>query len=105
MFNLFGNDEGHDDRVEAQADLLRGLGYSDVRADHTSEYPDPKKRNGRVPDVTADSPFGRDPVVEIDTGTTTSKRDQRQLDDLSSGLDLDESLIQIDDDDRLFGGW
>ncbi|MDS0280222.1 hypothetical protein NDI85_20770 [Halomicroarcula sp. S1AR25-4] len=104
MFDLFG-DDGHDDRVEAQADLFNTLGYSDVRADHTSDYPDPEQRNGRVPDVTADSPFGRDPVVEIDSGTTTSKRDQRQLDDLESGIGPDERLVQIDDDDQLFGGW
>jgi hypothetical protein len=105
MFDLFGGDDDHDDRVESQADLFSDLGYSDIRADHTSEYPDPKKRNGRVPDVTADNPFGRDPVVEIDTGRGTSKRDQRQLDDLSSGLDPDETLIQVDEDDRLFDGW
>ena len=105
MFNLFGGDDDHDDRVESQADLFRNLGYTDIRADHTSEYPDPKKRNGRVPDVTADNPFGRDPVVEIDSGTTTSKRDQHQLDDLSSGLGPNEDLVQIDDDDRLFDGW
>lgn len=105
MFDFFGGSDDHDDRVESQADLLRNLGYSDIRADHTSEYPDPEKRNGRVPDVTADTPFGRDPVIEIDTGTNTSERDQNQIDDLSSGLGPDEDLIQIDDDDQLFGGW
>jgi len=105
MFNLFGSDDDHDDRVESQADLFKDLGYTDIRADHTSEYPDPKKRNGRIPDVTADNPFGRDPVVEIDTGENTSNRDQRQLDDLSSGLEPDETLIQVDGDHRLFDSW
>ncbi|MDB2283401.1 hypothetical protein PM030_16180 [Halorubrum ezzemoulense] len=105
MFDLFGDGDDHDDRVESQADLLNDLGYSDVRADHTSEYPDPKKRNGRVPDVTANNPFGHDPVVEIDTGRDTSKRDQRQLSDLSSGLDPNKNLIHVDGDDRLFNGW
>ncbi|WP_144050473.1 hypothetical protein [Halorubrum persicum] len=87
------------------AELLRDLGYSDIRADHTSAYPDPEKRNGRVPDVTAYSPFGRDPVVEIDTGTNTTTRDQRQLSDISTGLDPNESLLQVDCDDPLFDGW
>lgn len=105
MFDLFDADEDHDDRVESQAKLLRDLGYSDVRADHTSDYPDPEKRNNRVPDVTADSPFGRDPVVEIDTGTNTTTRDQRQLGDLSTGLDPNEDLIQVDGNDPLFDGW
>jgi hypothetical protein len=105
MLDLFDSDADHDNRVESQADLLRNLGYSDIRADHTSKYPDPEKRNSRIPDVTADSPLGRDPVIEIDTGMNTSKRDQRQLDDLSSGLGLNEDLIQVDDDDRLFDGW
>lgn len=105
MINLFGGDDDHDDRVESQANLLRNLGYSDVRADHTPEYRDPEKRNGRVPDVTADSPFGPDPVIEVDSDSTTSKRDQRQLDDLSAGLGPDEHLVHVDEDDRLFGGW
>lgn len=87
------------------AELLRDLGYSDIRADHTSAYPDPEKRNGRVPDVIADSPFGHDPVVKIDTGTNTTTRDQRQPSDLSTGLDPNESLIQVDGDDPLFDGW
>lgn len=83
MFDLFGgSDDDHDDRVESQAVLLRNIGYSDIRADHTSGYPEPEKRNGRVLDVTADGPFGNDVVVEVDIGTNTSKRDQRQLDDL-----------------------
>jgi len=55
--------------------------------------------------VTADNLFGRDPVVEINTGKNTFKRDQRQLDDLSSELDSDETLIQVDADDRLSDGW
>lgn len=105
MFDLIrGADDDHDERVESQADLLRDLGYSDIRADHTLEYPDPNERNERVPDVTAEGPFGNDVVVEIDTGADTSKRDQRQLDDLSSGLGSNEDLIHIDDDDRLFDG-
>lgn len=106
MFDLFGGgDDDHDDRVESQADLLGDLGYADIHADHTSEYPDPEKRNGRVPDVTAEGPFENDVMVEVDTGTNTSKRDQRQLDDLSAGLGPDEDLVHIDDDDRLFDGW
>mgnify|MGYP000421629212 CR=1 FL=1 len=106
MFNLFGGgDDDHDERVESQADLLGDIGYSDIRADHTSKYPDPKKRNGRVPDVTADGPFGDDVVVEVDTGTNTSNRDERQLDDLSEGLGPDENLVHIDGDERLFHSW
>lgn len=105
IFGPFGGDDDHDGRVESQADLLRDLGYSDIRADHTSEYPDPRERNGRIPDVTTNNPFGRDPVVEIDTGGETSKRDQRQLSDLSSGLDPNEALIQVEEDDLLLDGW
>lgn len=36
MFDLFGGDDDHNDRVESQADLFRDLGYSDIQADHTS---------------------------------------------------------------------
>jgi len=79
MFDLFGGSDDHNERVESQAELLENLVYSDIRADHTSEYPDPKERNGRIPDVTANGPFGNDVVVEVDTGTNTSNRDQRQL--------------------------
>ena len=108
MFNLFGgNDDAadHDERVEAQAELFENLGYTDIHADHTSEYPDPEKRNGRVPDVTADDPFGRDSVVEIDSGTNTSQRDQDQLNDFEAGLGSDEELVHVDGDDSLFGSW
>ena len=108
MFDLFGgsnDNDDHDDRVEAQAELLDDLGHSDVRADHTSAYPDPEKRNGRIPDVTADDPFGRDVVVEIDSDTTTSQRDQDQLNDIEAGLQSDEDLFHVDGDDSLFGSW
>ena len=99
----FGNDE-HDDRVEQQAERLDLLGYTDIHADHTSEYPDPEKRNGRIPDVTADNQFGPDPVVEVDSSAGVSERDQEQLDDLSSGLGDGEELFHVDGDDDLFDG-
>jgi hypothetical protein len=108
MFNLFGNNnssDDHNERVEEQAEMFENLGYTDIRADHTSEYPDPEKRNGRVPDVTADDPFGRDPVVEIDSGRDTSQRDQNQLNDIDEGLGPDEELFHVDGDDTLFGSW
>jgi hypothetical protein len=105
MFGYGDDDEGHDGRVEEQARRLDALGYTDIHADHTSEYPDPEQRNGRIPDVTADNSFGPDPVVEIDTGSGTSHREQQQLDDISNGLGPEEELFQVDEDDPLFGGF
>jgi len=104
MFGFGDSDDGHDERVEEQAQRLDALGYTDIHADHTSEYPDPEMRNGRIADVTADSPFGSDPVVEIDSGQGSSEHAQEQLDDLSSGLGPDEELVHVDSDDDLFGG-
>jgi len=105
----FGSDDGgeksHDERVEQQARRLDALGYTDIHADHTSAYPDPEKRNGRIPDVTADGPFGRDPVVEVDTDSGTSHQEQEQLDDISAGLETEEELFHVDENDRLFDGF
>lgn len=92
----------HRNRVTEQADLLAALGYTEIRADHTDRYPDPRERNNRIPDVTADGPFC-DPVIEVDTGTRTSVREATQLNELEEGLLPGEELFHVEEDDPLFG--
>lgn len=107
MFDWFTSDEqeNHDERVFAQARQLESLGYTDIHADHTSKYPDPQEQNDRIVDVRADRPFGSGEVnIEIDSGTQTSRQEREQLEDITTGLETEDSFVHIDGDDPLFDG-
>lgn len=106
MFNIFGSSRekrrSHNEAVEDTAERLERMGFDDVRADHTSDFPDTEERNGRRADVSAEGPFGQEILREVEhvdnRGSERSRSQRRDLQEVEdeNPLSVDFDTIWID---------
>lgn len=102
MFNIFNSSiekqDSHNEAVEDLAEDLHKAGM-DVKADHTDEFEDPDLINGRRPDVTAEGPFGRKIVKEVEHRENRgNKGSRRQRSAFQEAEDENPFSIDFDTD-------